>query len=153
MSQIRDRLGEDHEEIRALLQHLAEDAEAPNSAELEASWDTLEVRLLRHMEAEERYLLPLLEASHAVEAERIRVEHARIRGTIARLGIAIELHAARKSDLSRLIELLNAHSAYEDAALYELAGDKASVAVGHSITATLKGLRSAVRQRAQILRS
>ena len=126
------------------LMRLAEDAEAPDAALLEASWDALEARLLRHLEAEETYLLPLLEASHPTEVARTRAEHGHIRDVVSALGISIELHSVRKPELLGLVELLNAHAAYEDTELYPLAGDRASVAVAHSITTKLKSLRSAL---------
>ena len=128
--------------MHAQLMRLAEDAEAPDASPLEASWDALEARLMRHLEAEETYLLPLLEASHPNEVARTLAEHRRIRDIVAAVGISIELHSVRKPELLALVELLNAHAAYEDTQLYPLAADKASVAVEHSVSATLKSLRS-----------
>jgi hemerythrin-like domain-containing protein len=144
MNQVRARLTRDHEEMRALLQQLAEDAEAPSRQALEASWDALEGRLLRHMEAEERYLLPLLEAGHPASVQKTRAEHGHIRDVVAKLGLAVQLHTARKPDILQLIELLNQHSSDEDHTLYQLAGDKASGAVERGITAALKGLLAPV---------
>jgi len=91
------------------------------------------------MDAEELYLLPLLEASHPAEVERTRTEHARIRDLVAELGIAIELHTVRKPAVMALIDLLQRHSAYEDAALYGLAAERASGSVERSVVAALKG--------------
>lgn len=146
MNQARAKLAKDHEELDALLERLAEDTEAPGQGELEATWAVLESRLLRHLEAEERFLLPLVEASHPLEVQRTRDEHARIRSNLAELGVAIELHCARKPQLMELIRFLRAHAKHEDEALYQLAGEKASVAVEHSILETLKNaVRSATR--------
>jgi hypothetical protein len=148
MNEIRARLTKDHEEIQALLRRLAEDADAPDAAQLQVSWAALEGRVLRHMEAEERYLLPLLEASHPAAVAKTHAEHGHIRDILSALGIAVELHSARKPDILQLIELLKAHSAYEDGALYTLAGERASVAIQHSVTAALKGLLSGSGPRA-----
>ena len=138
MNQAHSKLLQDHEELDALLQRLAEDVEAPTAATLEATWNAFEGRLLRHLEAEERFLLPLVEASSPEEVRRTRADHARIRDSIAELGIAIELHSIRKAQISELIQFLRAHAKHEDEALYQLAGDKASVAVEHSIFESLK---------------
>jgi len=147
MNQARAKLLKDHEELDALLERLSEDVEAPSQGELETTWAALESRLLRHLEAEERFLLPLVEASNPAEVQRTLDEHARIRSSIAELGVAIELHCARKPELVELIRFLRAHAKHEDEALYQLAGDKASVAVEHSILETLKNaLRSATRE-------
>jgi hemerythrin-like domain-containing protein len=147
MNQIQAKLTTDHEELDALLRCLAEDVEAPCAGELEATWAAFESRLIRHLEAEERFLLPLLEASNPDEVKRIRAEHVHIRDSIAELGVAIELHTARKPHITELIGFLRAHAKHEDEALYQLAGDKASVAVEHSILKTLKdAVRSAARE-------
>lgn len=138
MNQARAKLAKDHEELDALLERLAEDVEAPGKGELETTWAALESRLLRHLDAEERFLLPLVEASHPLEVQLTLDEHALIRKQLAELGVAIELHCARKPQITELIRFLRAHAKHEDEALYQLAGEKASIAVEHSILETLK---------------
>lgn len=146
MNQVRIKLAKDHEELDALLECLAEDVEAPCKGELEATWAAFESRLIRHLEAEERFLLPLVEASSPQEAQRTRDEHVRIRDSIAELGVAIELHTARKPHILELIRFLRSHAKHEDEVLYRIAGDKASVAVEHSILKSLQDVaRSAAR--------
>ena len=146
MNPVGTRLSQDHRELAALLECLSQAAEASDRQALNATWAELEPRLIRHMEAEERYLLPLVQADHPAETKRTLLEHAQIRDRIAELGVAVELHAVRSSDIQALIELLRAHSKREDEELYVLAGNKASVAVEHRILATLKTVvRSALR--------
>jgi hypothetical protein len=144
MNQIGQRLREDHEQLGKLLLALAAATEAPNQDALEASWDALEARLLCHMEAEEHYLLPLLEASHPLEVKQVLTEHAKLRDRIAELGIAIELHLARRPEILALVDELERHATQEDRLLYGPAGDRASVAVAHSL---LGALKSALRPR------
>lgn len=138
MNQIRDRLTKDHEDLEALLRCLADDVEAPCAGSLAETWSTFERQLIRHLEAEERFLLPLIEASNPVEAERTRAEHVHIRDSIAELGVAIELHAARKPHIEELIQFLRAHAQHEDEALYQLAGEQASSAVERGVLASIK---------------
>jgi hypothetical protein len=146
MNPVGTRLSQDHQELAALLERLSQAAEASDRQALTATWAELEPRVIRHMEAEERYLLPLVEADHPAQAKRTLLEHAQIRDLIAELGVAVELHAVRSADIQALIELLRAHSQREDEELYVLAGNKASVAVEHRILATLKTVvRSALR--------
>jgi hypothetical protein len=140
-------LAKDHEEIDALLESLAEDIESPGKGELTATWATFESRLIRHLEAEERFLLPLLEGRNPDEVERTRADHAHIRDAIAELGIAIELHTAREPHITELIRFLRAHAKHEDEALYRLAGDQAPEHVQHSVLEILKNaVLSAARQ-------
>jgi hypothetical protein len=146
MNQVAAKLSQDHEQLDALLAQLAQEAEACDRDALLATWAVLEGRLIRHMEAEERYLLPLVEAQSPAEVALTRAEHARIRDLLCELGVAVELHTVRETDVRKLIELLQAHARREEAALYALAGEKASVAVEHSISSALRTVvRSALR--------
>ena len=150
MNEVAARLAQDHRELDSLLRCLAQDAEAPCAGVLESTWDTFEQRMSRHMQAEEQFLLPLVEASDPVEVARTRDEHIQIRDLLAELGVAIQLHAVRATDIHNLIDLLRAHAKHEDEALYKLAGDKASVAVEHSMFESLKSvLRLATPARAR----
>jgi hypothetical protein len=147
MNDVKARLTQDHEELDALLRCLAEDAAAPECcAPLQSTWCQFESRLLCHMDAEERYLLPLVEASHPAEAARMRLEHVRIRELVCELGIAIELHTARQPAIDALIKLLHEHAQREDLILYELAGERASTAVEQGIAGML---RSALQRALQ----
>jgi hypothetical protein len=139
MNDIKARLTQDHEELDALLRCLAEDAAAPEcGAPLHATWCQFESRLLCHMDAEERYLLPLVEASHLAETARTRLEHVRIRRMVYELGVAIELHTARQPAIDALIKLLHEHAQREELILYELAGDRASTVVHEGIVGMLR---------------
>ncbi|HVY32258.1 MAG TPA: hemerythrin domain-containing protein [Polyangiaceae bacterium] len=138
MNSIAAKLTNDHVELDALLRRLAQDAQAPVPGALQATWSELESKLIRHMQAEEQFLLPLLEASDAAEVARIRLEHAHIRDALTELGLAVELHTVREANILELIELLEAHAKHENGALYRLAGDKASAAVEHRIGQLLK---------------
>ncbi len=150
MSSVRARLVKDHVSLDALLVKLAEDAQATDRQALQQTWSDLEKRLIAHLDAEERYLLPLVEFDNPLEVARTRREHAEIRDLLAELGLAIELHTARQPDVQRLIDMLRAHAEHEESALYSLAGNKASSAVEHSIASTLKAVvRSALRVTGQ----
>lgn len=143
---VRTKLVHDHETLDALLAQLAEEAQDSDRPGLQATWNELESRLIAHINAEERYLLPLIEVDNPTEVAQTRREHIEIRDLIAELGLAIELHTAREPDIRRLVDLLRAHAKHEEAALYTLAGDKASTSVEHSISAALKSaVRSVLR--------
>jgi hemerythrin-like domain-containing protein len=138
MNPLSTKLTQDHRELDALLRCLAQDAQAPMPGELQATWALFESKLSRHMEAEERFLLPLLEASDPAEVARIRLEHARIRNLMTELGVNIDLHTARQANVLELIELLHDHAKHENGVLYRLAGDKASASVEHGIARLLR---------------
>jgi hemerythrin len=141
MNPVQAKLDQDHRELGELLLRLAQDARDPSGSALRATWNELERRLLAHLEAEEQYLLPLVEAGHPAQVDCTRSEHAQIRQLVSELGVAIELHAAREPMVSELIRTLDEHAEREDRTLYRFAGEKASVAVQQRIT---KALREAV---------
>lgn len=135
---VRTKLVQDHEALDALLVQLTEEAKDSDRPALQATWSEFEARLIAHINAEERFLLPLIEADNPREVAQTRREHGEIRDLIAELGLAIELHTAREPDIRRLVDLLRAHAQHEEAAFYTVAGEKASRAVEHSISSTLK---------------
>jgi hypothetical protein len=138
MTDLRVQLTKDHEELEALLRCLSEDTAAPECGALQTTWCQFETRLLAHMDTEERYLLPLLETSNAVETARIRADHARIRQLVSELGVSIELHTARKPGITQLISLLRTHAEYEDRVLYDLASQQAPAHIRDKISAALE---------------
>lgn len=148
MNSIQTRLDQDHREIEALLDSLAQASAGPND-ELRETFDGLESRLLRHMEIEEEYLFPLVAVTHAAEVDQTRIEHARIRQLVSELGLAIELHAARRPKVVELIEVLRAHAAREDQTVYPFAGERASTSVEHRVVTMLKGVARSVLESAK----
>jgi hemerythrin-like domain-containing protein len=138
MNPTHARLDQDHRDIETLLDGLAHQA-ATSSPALRATFNQLEQRLMTHMELEEQYLLPLVEASHHAEAERTRLEHDRIRQLISELGLAMELRTAREHQVRDLIQVLREHADREDFTIYRLAGDLASTAVEHRLATLLRG--------------
>lgn len=138
MNSVAARLTQDHQDLDALLRCLSQDAKAPVPGALQATWSMFETKLIRHMQAEEQFLLPLLEASDPEEVTRIRLEHVRIRDSLTELGLAVELHTVREAQITELVELLHAHAKHENGILYRLAGEKASAAVHHGISQLLK---------------
>lgn len=138
MNDVQSRLDQDHRELSQLLWRLSQDARDPSGLELQATWRELEQRLLAHLDAEEQYLLPLVEASHPFQSECTRREHDEIRRLVAELGVAVELHTVREPAISDLVRTLDEHAEREDRTLYRFAGDKASVAVQHRIAVALR---------------
>jgi hemerythrin superfamily protein len=138
MTDVRLQLTKDHAELDALLRCLSEDTVAPECGALQATWSQFETRLLAHMDAEERYLLPLVEVSQPAEAAHTRMDHARIRQLVSELGVAIELHTARQPAIEELIAMLRKHAAHEETVLYQLGNERAPAPIQDAISAALK---------------
>jgi hypothetical protein len=82
------------------------------------SWNEFEQGLLAHLEAEEVELLPHFEAGHRLETDALRLEHARIRHLVDKMGLSVELHEAKADALEELLRIIREHSAREENLLY-----------------------------------
>jgi hemerythrin superfamily protein len=89
--------------------------------QLHERWCELESKLLSHLEAEERYVLPAFARVDREEAFALIREHGKIRELLLELGISIELHYARLAPFQKFVEILRTHAAREEALLYRWA--------------------------------
>jgi hypothetical protein len=64
------------------------------------------------------FLLPGLAKHDSVLAARIRDEHANIRGLLAEIGVGIELHIVRETQMLELAQFLREHAKMEEKPLY-----------------------------------
>ena len=85
------------------------------------AWRALERGLGAHLEAEERDMLPLLDAQAPAEAAGIRAEHAEIRRQLGEIGVGLEIHVVCEEVVERFARALRDHAAREDALLYRWA--------------------------------
>lgn len=121
MARIRDTLHADHARLDRLFGELVDTVEGADPPTVQQMWSRFESGLLAHFDAEERYILPLLERDHAAEVRGIEEEHDRIRRLVAELGVRADLHTLRKSVVDELVATLHAHAEREDRTLYPLA--------------------------------
>jgi hemerythrin superfamily protein len=121
MAQIQEELRADHTRLEALFGELVDTVEGADEPTIQQMWSRFESGLLAHFDAEERYILPLLEKDHAAEVQGIEEEHDRIRRLVAELGVRADLHTLRKDVVDELIATLRAHAEREDRTLYPLA--------------------------------
>lgn len=128
MQTISARFLRDHEALRRTLDELGNAAEGANAATLVDVWTDFERRLERHLETEERLLLPGLRLRHREEAQLIQREHDQIRALVGELGIRADLHTLRKDVVDELIALLVQHADREERGLYAWADRELSAA-------------------------
>jgi hemerythrin-like domain-containing protein len=120
---IRDRFLADHRRLEDLFEQLLDAFESGAREELSPLWTRFESDLGRHMDAEERFLLPAFAAINAKEAAAIRADHQKIRCQLAELGVGVDLHIVRLAVASELVEHLRAHAHREDKLLYQWADE------------------------------
>lgn len=120
-SGLRERFLSDHREIEKLLERVLACCEDGDREDISAVWTEFDARLLAHMDAEERFLLPLLLRKNERAARAIREEHKHFRSRLAQLATEVDLHTIRLHEARAFIGELRAHSAHEDKVLYSLA--------------------------------
>lgn len=97
---------------------------ADDSRDLVRCWSDIERRLLDHMAAEERSLLPAYQREAPESAQELRDQHARLREQASEIGVAIQLHTIRCEQLEDFVATLRAHARREEASLYRWAERK-----------------------------
>jgi hemerythrin-like domain-containing protein len=119
----RTRYRADHDELEAGFARLLVAFETNDRDAVAKLWNDLDERLVRHLEAEERLLIPQLFLSSPREARTILEEHRHIRSRLIELGCGVDLHVIRVEAARGFVEELRAHSRHEDEALYCWADD------------------------------
>jgi hypothetical protein len=109
--------------MEGLLKRLSDDALSSDARDLRQTWSEFEGCLTRHLQFEERYLLPAVLASHPDEVQLVLTEHRRIRECVADLGVEIDLHVARRDAVEALIRRLREHAQNEERTLYYWTGE------------------------------
>jgi len=119
----RARYRADHDELEARFALLLAAFETNDRDAIAKLWNDFDERLIRHLEAEERLLIPQLFLSSPREARTILEEHRHIRSRLIELGCGVDLHVIRVEAARGFVEELRAHSRHEAEALYCWADD------------------------------
>ncbi len=141
--------------MERLLRLLSSELDKPETAEFQSAWTELEVLLTRHLDAEEHYLLPLIEAAHRENANMIRDDHEKIRALLGALGADLSDPGRRRSGAGALHGLLRDHARREESSLYTWVDYGASAAVRRRVLSALRmvGMAAArVRRRLESVR-
>jgi hypothetical protein len=137
MSHLRRDLHVSHQRLEGLLCVSGGGSPVVDSHALRRSWSELESCVTWHLEAVERYMLPLAERAHAAEVEQVRSAHARIRQLLAELDLKLELHMPTEPATRELVRVLRAYAARNASALYVWVAELASATVEDCIWAML----------------
>jgi hypothetical protein len=88
-AEVSGALVKEHDELTQSLERLVDFTKASDMTCARDEWELFEPAVLRHMDAEEEFLLPEFERESMAEATAIRAEHARIRQTLGEIGLAL----------------------------------------------------------------
>jgi hemerythrin superfamily protein len=124
-----------HEQLRHQVTHLLAEMQGDARADVTTQWNELEHKLLDHMEAEERFVLPAFAHVDYGEAAALLRDHGLIRENLLELGIAIDLHYIRYERSQAFIALLLRHAEREEGLLYRWADDRLSPGILQAVKA------------------
>ena len=123
LSTMRDRFLDDHAELEDLFAGLLDAFEANDREGITQLWNAFDDRLAKHLEIEERFMIPQLFASRPRDARAILEEHRHIRSRLVELGCDVDLHTLRPETARGFIEELRAHARHEEDVLYRWADE------------------------------
>jgi hypothetical protein len=137
-------LPDHHAAVEATCRDLLARAHSDDSPTLAVWFRTFERALLDHLEAEEVAILPDYATYAPSDARAIRHEHTMIRQLLLGIGVEIELHQVRVETIAKLVDILRAHAAHEDTAMYPWAEVHLAPSTTHALSAriarSLRGL-------------
>jgi hemerythrin-like domain-containing protein len=142
---VRDRFLADHDELERLFTRLLSALEVNDADSVTELWNEFDRHLTRHLEAEERLLVPQLFASRPREARTILEEHRHIRSRLLEVAFGVDLHIVRLETARSFIEELRAHARHEDEALYRWADAYLAAAEQNKLVAALGSSRRTAR--------
>jgi hemerythrin-like domain-containing protein len=123
LSTIRERFLDDHAELEDLFTGLLDAFEANDREGVAQLWNEFESRLAKHLDTEDRFMIPPLFASRPRDARAIVEEHRHIRSRLVELGCGIDLHTVRLDAARGFIDELRAHAHHEEDVLYRWADE------------------------------
>jgi len=118
------RLKLDHKEFEASLERLRAFALADDAELLQGEWNELESAILRHIDAEDMFLLPGFSRDQPDVAATLHSEHAEIRRQLGEVGLALDLHTLRLEQIDALYRAVARHAALEERTLYPWADEE-----------------------------
>jgi uncharacterized protein (TIGR02284 family) len=135
-------LRNEHDTLANLLNGIVDFVKREDLVRAGEEWADLEDLLLRHMDAEEMFLLPAFEVDQAGQSMHLRSDHALIRTRLGEIGLAFELHTVRVERVSELAAFLGQHANEENASLYLWAENTKNAPLLRAASRHLSGQRS-----------
>jgi hemerythrin-like domain-containing protein len=118
---LRALLARDHDRLDRLFEELSNALRGDAREDAVRLWSQFEDGLIRHMELEEKSILPALAKAEPKEAQDLLREHGEMRAKLAELGVGVDLHQVPPELVGDFIEQLRHHARREDELCYRWA--------------------------------
>ena len=115
---LRDWFVADHLRLESLLEQALREAESNEHGLSHVLWSAFTEKLVSHIEAEERFLIPQLDESAARLARALHEEHRYLRSRSLGLTEAVQSGTVRPDEIHAFADELRAHASHEDRMLY-----------------------------------
>ncbi len=140
---IRAVLSQDHDRLERQFASIVAEASCDDPIALRQAWQAFESELLHHFDDLEEHVLPAFAQQKQTEARALLYEHQRIRDTLTRLGVDLDLHCLPAERVAEFVASLRAHARHEDDLLYPWAahrlGEAARKRAEEAISTTEEG--------------
>ncbi|MBX3185856.1 MAG: hemerythrin domain-containing protein [Labilithrix sp.] len=117
-------LRSEHDVLEVLAERLIEVIEDDDRADVSAWMSELRDRVLEHMAAEERDLLPRYLREEPIDAAPLVLAHEAIRKALVDLDLAVDLHYLRADMVRAFLDTLREHARRENTGLYRWAREQ-----------------------------
>jgi len=134
---IQTTLGHDHDRLDRLFRSILYAMDSTDPTDLRAAWMAFEGELERHLDTEDREILPLFARSRPREAGVLKEEHRQIRARLLDLGVDLDLHSLSRDRVRAFADTLRTHARHEDALFYPWASRHLGAAAVASVTQAL----------------
>ncbi len=136
---VRDRFLADHRELEKLFTRLLAAFEVSDCEGVTTLWVDFADRMTKHLDVEERFMIPGLFAVRPRDARAILAEHRHIRSRLSELDCRVDRRIVRLARAAGFVEELRAHARHEEEVLYRWADDHLAVGERSTLFAALAG--------------
>jgi len=118
---LRLLLSREHARLDRLFRELLAAFEADARVDVARLWNEFDADLRAHMQLEEDELMPKFLEFNALDAVDLLRDHQRIRDKLLALGVGVDLHQTRHTQVAEFLRELRAHARREDELMYRWA--------------------------------
>jgi hemerythrin-like domain-containing protein len=118
LSSLESMLAGDHDRLDGAFQAIVTRVGGGDFQQIESEWLAFQGALLRHLDAEEKHLIPALAKDRPREAQILLDEHTQIRVQLLQLGADLDVQCLQVERATAFVDVLRAHARREENIYY-----------------------------------